>query len=212
MAKAGTIAAVDNAAVSLIDSRIKDVRDQFEKRLIEDREFIKSVLGLAVKICGVSLVLIFGIIGFFGYKDIASIDDKINKSVSEKIKEKSDEFKLIYEKNIQGLADQASVTAYLLQFAAPQKSFERPTILATHLQRFIQILSEESSDSKITDAIYDLLSNPARDERSALVIIGSESLYPPRAISLGSRKHLLDWRGPLTYFVTVIFMINRPQF
>jgi hypothetical protein len=156
--------------VAWVDSRLKDVSEHFEKRLFEDREFIKSVLGLAAKICGVSLVLIIGIIGFFGYKDIASIDDKINKSVSEKIKEKSDEFKLIYEKNIQGLADQASVTAYLLQFGAPPKDFvESPTILATHLQRFLQILSDEGSEQKITDAIYDLLSDSSRDGRSPLV-------------------------------------------
>ena len=110
-----------------------------------------------------------GVVGFFGYKDISTIDEKINKSVAEKIKEKSDEFIKIYEKNIQGLTDQALITAYSIQFAAPPKRFERPTILSTHLQRFVQLLADQATDSKIIDSLYDLLSDPAHDGNSAIV-------------------------------------------
>ena len=41
---------LDPAALTWIDLRIKDMGDNIEKRLAEDKEFIKSTLGLAAKI------------------------------------------------------------------------------------------------------------------------------------------------------------------
>jgi hypothetical protein len=160
---------VDKQLLSWIEGKIKDTNEHFEKRLSDDRNFIKGTVGLAAKIWTGSIVVIFAVAGFFGYKDIASIDGKIDKSVSDKIKDKSDEFKGIFEKDIQGLADQAIITAYNIQFGVPPKRFERPTILPTHLQRFVQILADEKSDPKLIDGFYDLLSDPSRDGNSPLV-------------------------------------------
>ena len=160
---------VDPAALAWMDGQIKETKEAIEKRLSDDREFIQDVLGLAVKICAASLVLVLAVIGFFGYKDISSIDDRINKSVNDKIKEKSEEFSRIYEKDIQGLADQALIAAYNTQFSAPQKRFESPIILPAHIQRFVQILADQNSDPKILSQVYDLFSNPAHDQKSALV-------------------------------------------
>jgi hypothetical protein len=161
--------AIDTSILEWIDGRIKETKEAIENRLSEDRAFIKDVLGLAAKVCGVSIILIFGVIGFFGYKDISSIDDKINKSVNEKIKEKSDEFSRIYEKDIQSLADQALIAAYSIQFSAPHKRFDKPTILPTHLQRFVQILSDQNSEQKVLSQLYELLSDPTRDASAPLV-------------------------------------------
>jgi hypothetical protein len=167
--RAARSSGVDPAALSWMDGQIRETKEAIEKRLSDEREFIQEVLGLAVKICAASLVLVLGVIGFFGYKDISSIDDRINKSVNEKIKEKSEEFSRIYEKDIQGLADQALIAAYNTQFSAPQKRFENPIILPTHVQRFVQILADQNSDPKILSQVYDILSNPAHDQNSALV-------------------------------------------
>jgi hypothetical protein len=160
---------LDATTLSWVDSRIKDAREAFEKRLSDEKSLLLGVLGLAAKICGVAAVLIFGTFGFFGYKDIAAIDDKISKAVNTKIEEKASEFNRIYEKNIQGLTDQALITAYNIQFAAPPKRFERQTILPSHLQRFVQIIGDQHSESRLLESLYDLLSEPQRDEKSALV-------------------------------------------
>ncbi|MBV9220498.1 MAG: hypothetical protein JOY94_13865, partial [Methylobacteriaceae bacterium] len=165
-----TPSSIDLVSLEWIDTRIKEATQSIEKRLSEDREFITGVLGLAAKICGISLVLVIGVFGFFGYKDIASIDDRINKNVSDKIKEKADTFSTIFEKDFQSLTDEALITSYTIQFAAPVKRFQRrPTILPTHLQRFIQILTNENSESKITDPLYDLLSDTSHDGNSAVL-------------------------------------------
>lgn len=152
-----------------VEQRIKESRESIESRITGERDFVKSVFGIVAKICAAAFFLIVGVVGFVGYKDISTIDEKILKSVNEKVKEKSDEFSDLYKKNVQGLADQALITAYSIQFSAPQKKFDRSVIAPVHVQRFAQILGEESSDDKILDSLYELLSDPGRDENSNII-------------------------------------------
>lgn len=159
----------DIVTSSWVEQRIKESRESIENRISGERDFIKSVFGIVAKICATAFILIVGVIGFVGYKDISTIDEKILKSVNEKVKEKSDEFSDLYKKNIQGLADQALITAYNIQFAAPPKKFERSVIAPAHVQRFAQILGEETGDDKILDSLYDLLSDRGRDENSNII-------------------------------------------
>jgi hypothetical protein len=161
----------ESVSPELLEARLKDTRETIEKRLLEDRDFIKSILGLVAKVCAAAFIIVVGTFGFFGYKDLSSIDDKISKSVSEKIEEKSKTFADLYEKQIQGTTDQALATSYNIQFAAPKKRFsrEQTVIGPAHLQRFLQILGDQKADSKILNQIYDLLSDPTHDGSSGLV-------------------------------------------
>lgn len=139
----------------------KEIRTCVQAELDRDRDFVKHVIGVAVKMFAISLGLIAVALGFLGYKTLDDIKKSAESKAEFVVKQHIAEAKQnLYEKDIQRLKDDALVNYLIVKAAScaiAYGHFSFGDFCEEEYQELIQILERANSSIATFNGAYRLI-------------------------------------------------------